>query len=68
MLLFLVYGTLSWQPEKINTVTKRDFPGGAVVKISPSNAEDVGSIHSWRAKLPYTSWSKNPNIKTETAW
>ena len=36
----------------------RDFPGDPVVKISPSNAEDVGSIPGRGAKIPHTSQPK----------
>ena len=43
--------------------TMRDFPGGPVVKISPSNAGGVGSIPGWGAKIPHASWPKNQNIK-----
>ena len=42
-----------------------DFPGGPVVKTSPSNAGDVGSIPSWGAKIPHASWPKNQNIKKQ---
>ena len=41
----------------------RDFPGGPVVKTSPSNAGGAGSIPGWGAKVPYASWTKNQNIK-----
>ena len=41
----------------------RDFPGGSVVKTSPSNAVGVGSIPGQGAKIPHASWPKNPNIK-----
>ena len=30
-----------------------DFPGGPVVKNSPSNAEEVGSIPGQETKIPY---------------
>ena len=30
-----------------------DFPGGPVVKTSPSNAENRGSIPGWGAKIPH---------------
>ena len=32
-----------------------DFPGGPVVKTSPSNAGGVGSTPCWRAKIPHAS-------------
>ena len=41
----------------------RDFPGGPVVKTSPSNAGVVGSIPGWGAKIPHASRPKNQNIK-----
>ena len=42
-----------------------DFPGGPVVKTSPSNAGGAGLIPGWRAKIPHASWSKKPEHKTE---
>ena len=41
----------------------RDFPGGPVVKTSPSNAGGEGSIPDWRTEIPCTSQSRNQNIK-----
>ena len=41
----------------------RDFPGGPVVEISPSNAGSVGSIPSRGARIPHASWPKNQNMK-----
>ena len=43
----------------------RDFPGGPVVKTSPSNAGSVGSIPGLGAKIPHASWPKKPKHKTE---
>ena len=40
-----------------------DFPGGPVVKTSPSNAGGVGLIPGRGAKIPHASWPKNRNIK-----
>ena len=40
-----------------------DFPGGPVVKSSPSNAGGMGSIPGRGAKIPHASPSKNQNIK-----
>ena len=34
----------------------RDFPGGPVVKTSPSNAEGVGSIPGQETKIPHAAW------------
>ena len=36
-----------------------DFAGGPVVKTLPSNAEEVGLIPGWEAKIPQASWPKN---------
>ena len=43
----------------------RDFPGGPVIKTSPSNALGVGSIPSWGAKITHACRPKNQNLKTE---
>ena len=40
---------------KKKTNTKRDFPGGPVVKNPPSNAGDVGSIPGRGTKIPHTT-------------
>ena len=43
-----------------------DFPGGPVVKTSPSNAGGAGLIPGWRAKIPHASQPKaQKNIKQE---
>ena len=42
----------------------RDFPGGPVVKTSPSTAGGTGSIPGWRATIAHASWpEKSQNIK-----
>ena len=46
-------------------MTFRDFPGGPVVKISSSNAEDTGSIPGQGAMIPYASQPKKSKHKTE---
>ena len=38
------------------------FPGGPVVKTSPSNAGSVGSVPGQEAKIPHISMGKNQNI------
>ena len=43
--------------------TYRDFPGGSMVKTSPSSAGCVGSILGRGAKIPHAVRSKNQNIK-----
>ena len=40
-----------------------DFPGGPVVKTSPSNAGGAGSINSQGAGIPHASRPKNQNVK-----
>ena len=35
-----------------------DFPGGPVVKTSPSNAGGAGSVPGWGAKVPHAWWQK----------
>ena len=41
----------------------RDFPGGPVVKTSPSSEGGVGSIPGQGAKMSHASQPKNQNIK-----
>ena len=41
----------------------RDFPGGPVLKTSPSNAGGKDSIPGWGAGIPL---SQKPKHKTET--
>ena len=42
---------------------KGDFPGGPVVKTSPSNMGGVSSGPSHEDKIPHALWPKNQNIK-----
>ena len=39
------------------------FPGGPVVKTSPSSAVDMGSIPGQGAKIPHASQPKNQNVE-----
>ena len=48
---------------KFKNSSSWDFPGGPVVQTSPSNAEDVGSVPGWGAKIPHFSWPRKQNIK-----
>ena len=41
-----------------------DFPGGPVVKTSPSNAGGAHLILGWGAGVPHASWPKPPPRKT----
>ena len=40
-----------------------DFPGGPVVKTSPSNARGEGLIPGQGAKILYALWPKHPSVK-----
>ena len=40
-----------------------DFPGGPVVKTSPSSAGGVGLIPSQGTKIPHALWLAKQNIK-----
>jgi len=42
-----------------------DFPGGLVVRTSPSDAGAAGSIPHWEAKIPHTLKPKKPKHETE---
>ena len=41
------------QPSTNKTATIWDFPGGTLVKNSPCNAGDAGSIPTWGTKIPH---------------
>ena len=41
----------------------RDFPSNTVVKPLPSNAEGMGSIPGWGAKMPHALQPKKQSIK-----
>ena len=56
------YFKISWSDFK-NHPQSGDFPGGAGVKTSPSNAGGAGSIPGQGAKIPHASGPKNQNIK-----
>ena len=45
--------------EALKERKRGDFPGGPVVKTSPSNTGDAGSIPGWGAKIPRALWPKN---------
>ena len=42
-----------------------DFPGGPVIKSSPSNAGDAGSIPGWGTKIPHGMGQLGPCATTE---
>ena len=41
-----------------------DFPGGPVVKNSPLNARDAGSVPGWGTKTPHALEQLNPRATT----
>ena len=43
-----------------------DFPGGPVVKTSPSSAGRTGSTPGWGIEIPHGLWPKNQNKKHVT--
>ena len=51
----------------MNSVLKvtyvRDFPGGPVVKTSPSKARGMGLIPGQGTKIPHALWLENQNIR-----
>ena len=55
--------TLMRLSPSINSPMYGDFPGGPVVKTSPSKAGGVGSIPGQGFKIPHASWPENQNIK-----
>ena len=40
---------------RVETESFGDFPGGPVVKNSPSNAGDASLIHGWGTKIPHAT-------------
>ena len=55
----------SWQmrPRRTKTHTSWAFPGGPVVKTSPSNAEGVGWSPGQGVKIPHGSRPETQNLK-----
>ena len=53
---------MSVQSRQRGSITSRkDFPGGLVVKTSPSDTAGMGSTPGWGAKIPHTLGPKNRN-------
>ena len=50
---------------QLKCIKCRDFPGGPVVKTSPSNVGSVGSIPGQGAKIPTCLVAKKPKHRTE---
>ena len=46
---------------------KQNFPGGPVVKISPCNAGDMGSIPGRGTKIPHAVGLLNPGTAMKKA-
>ena len=44
---------------------KREFPGGPVVKTSPSSTGGSGSTPGWGTKIPHALRPKKPKHKIE---
>ena len=40
-----------------------NFPGGPLLKTSPFNTGDAGSVSAQGIKISYALWLKNQNIK-----
>ena len=41
-------------------MTQGTFPGGSMVKTTPSNAGSTGSIPGQEAKIPHALWPEKP--------
>ena len=52
-----------WQEPANQNPHSEDFPGGPVVKTSPSRVGVTGSIPGQGANLPHASWPENQSIK-----
>ena len=68
MLILIISGTydnglISILGGKIACNGDWEFPGGPVVKTSPSNIRHVDLIPDQGTKIPHALWSKNQNIK-----
>ena len=48
---------------QLSRVMGQEFPGGPVIKTSPFNAEDMGSIPDRGTKIPHALRPKNQNIR-----
>ena len=51
-------GRILWSKEYWN----RDFPGGPLLKTSPFNAGDAGSISAHGIKISYALWLKTKTL------
>ena len=58
-----ITGLFIFSPLSPELKISRDFPGGPVVKISPSSIGGAGSIPGHGAKIPHASRPKGQNIK-----
>ena len=55
--------TKSQTPLSMNVGKNKDFPGGPLVKTSPSKAGGLGWIPGQGAGIPHASWPKNQKVK-----
>ena len=51
---------------KLRILESRNFPGGPVVKSSPTSAWDARLIPGLQAKNPHALWLKPPNPEHKT--
>ena len=63
-LLIYVKSFLLFYKVGVMKVVCRDFPGGAVVKNPPANAEDTGSIPGRGTKIPHAAGQLSPRATT----
>ena len=59
----LQYSWTSLVTQLVKNPPARDFPGGPVVRTSPSSAEGAGLIPTRGVKIPHALGPKNQNIR-----
>ena len=62
--LFTIFGYSNSLRIHVSKARKREFPGVPVVKNSPSNAEDLGSIPGQGARIPHATGQLSPLSST----
>ena len=60
-----MYMFMDWRRKAFKDGGGWDFPGGPVIKTSPSNAGNAGSISRQGAEITYALWPKSQKHKTE---
>ena len=66
---------LKYKQSSVKSKSSRDFPGGPVLKNTPSNAGDAGAIPGRRAKIPHAAgqpvwhscWARAPQLESPHA-